>query len=148
METSLETCARELMDTTPKIMQAIRVEMRRERGAELSIPQFRTLRFIQNNPDSSLSVLAEYLGLTLPSVSKLVDGLFNQELVTRHESTLDRRRLTLALTANGETLVNSARAGAQARFSEILGGLTADELQTVQSALEILKPLFTVASRN
>jgi len=142
METSLETCARELMDTASKIMQAIRVEMRRERGAELSIPQFRALRFVQSRPDSSLSGLAEHLGLALPSASKLVDGLVKQELVIRQESAADRRCLTLALTANGESIINAARAGAQARFSEILGGLAADELETVQRALEILKPLF------
>ena len=82
----IDTCARELMDTAPKIMQAIRVEMRRGRGSDISIPQFRSLAFIQRNPDSSLSNLAEHLGLTLPSVSKLVDGLVKQKLVIRQES--------------------------------------------------------------
>ena len=96
----LDTCAHQLMDTAPQIMQAIRVEMRRGRGSDISIPQFRTLAFIQRNPDSSLSNLAEHLGLTLPSVSKLVDGLVKQELVIRQESTEDRRRLTLELTTS------------------------------------------------
>jgi DNA-binding MarR family transcriptional regulator len=63
-------------------------------------------------------------------------------LVTRHESAADRRCLTLALTANGETIVNAARVGAQAKFSEILGGLAKNDLETVQRALEILRPLF------
>ena len=75
MTNLLDTCTRELMDTAPQIMQAIRVEMRRGHGSDISIPQFRTLAFIQRNPDSSLSNLAEHLGLTLPSASKLVDGL-------------------------------------------------------------------------
>ena len=79
----LDTCARDLMDTAPKIMQSIRVEMRRGRGADLSVPQFRTLGFIQRYPDSSLSGLADHLGLTLPSVSKLVDGLVKQKLISR-----------------------------------------------------------------
>jgi MarR family transcriptional regulator for hemolysin len=143
MTTKLDKCARELMDTAPKIVQAIRVEMRRERGADLSIPQFRTLRFIQSSPDSSLSMLAEQLGLTLPSVSKLVDGLVKQALITRQESSTDRRRITLALTANGEVIINTARAGAQANLAKTLGSLSNDDLETVQSALEILKPLFS-----
>ena len=142
MSKLLDTCAREIMDTAPKIMQSIRVEMRRGRGADLSIPQFRTLRFIQRNPDSSLSDLADYLGLTLPSASKLVDGLVKQELVSRHESTADRRCLTLVLTQNGESIVNSARDSAQANLTKILGGLSEDELQAVHQAMELLYPLF------
>lgn len=142
MSKLLDACAREIMDTAPKIMQSIRVEMRRGRGADLSIPQFRTLRFIQRNPDSSLSDLADYLGLTLPSASKLVDGLVKQQLVSRQESTTDRRRLTLVLTQNGESIVNSARDGAQANLQKVLGGLSEDELQTVHQAMELLFPLF------
>lgn len=138
----LDTCAHELMDTAPKIIQSIRVEMRRGHGADLTIPQFRTLRFIQRNPDASLSDLADHLGLTLPSTSKLVDGLVKQELISRQESTTDRRRLTLVLTQNGESIVNSARASTQANLVKILGCLSNDELKTVHQAMELLLPLF------
>ena len=138
----LDTCARELMDTAPKIMQSIRIEMRRGRGADLSIPQFRTLRFIQRSPNSSLSDLANHLGLTLPSVSKLVDGLVKQELVSRQESAADRRYITLMLTQNGESIVDSARASAQANLAEILSCLSNDELKTIHQAMEMLFPLF------
>jgi DNA-binding MarR family transcriptional regulator len=142
MQEILEVCARELMDTTPQIVQSIRVEMRRGRGSELSVPQFRTLRFIQVHADSTLSNIAEHLGLTLPSVSKLVDGLVKQELVIRHESASDRRCLSLALTAAGESIVNSARAGAQARLVEKLSCLSPDELDVIRQGMELLRPLF------
>jgi DNA-binding MarR family transcriptional regulator len=138
----LDTCVHELMDTTPQIIQVIRVEMRRGRGSDISIPQFRTLRFIQCNPDSSLSHLAEHLGLTLPSVSKLVDGLVKQKLVIRLESTADRRRLTLVLTQNGEAIVNSAREGAQSNLAKILDCLSSDELKIIHQALQLMQPLF------
>lgn len=142
MRNNLNICARELMDTVPRILQSIRVNMRLGHGANISIPQFRTLRFIQRNPDSSLTGLADFLGLTLPSVSKLVDGLVKQELINRQESTSDRRRLTLALTERGEAIVNSARASAQADLEKTLACLSEDELKTIQSALELLQPLF------
>jgi DNA-binding MarR family transcriptional regulator len=138
----LEVCARELMDTVPQIVQAIRVEMRLGRGANISIPQFRTLRFIQRNPDSSLSDIADHLGLTLPSVSKLVDGLVKQKLVNRRESTTDRRRLILGLTPSGEPIVNIARANAQASLAKTLGHLSDNELETVMRAMKLLRPLF------
>jgi DNA-binding MarR family transcriptional regulator len=142
METLLETCAHELMDTAPKVFQAIRTEMRRRRGADISIPQFRSLGFLQRNPDSSLSDLADHLGLTLPSVSKLVNGLVQQGLVHRREADLDRRCLKLELTKRGESIMNSAQTSAQANLAKILSGLSSDELATVHQALELLHPLF------
>jgi DNA-binding MarR family transcriptional regulator len=138
----LNTCTHELMDTAPQIVQTIRVEMRRGRGSDISIPQFRTMRFIQRNPDSSLSNLAEHLGLTLPSVSKLVDGLVKQKMITRQSSKTDRRRLTLALTQDGASIVNSSRAGAQASLAKKLGGLSNDELETICEAMKLLRPIF------
>lgn len=143
----LELCAQKLMDTTPKIMQSIRAEMRSGHGTDLTIPQFRTLRFIQRNPDSSLSSLADHLGLTLPSVSKLVDGLVKQELINRQDATTDRRKITLVLTHNGESIVNAARASAQANIVKNLSCLSTDELRVVHQAMEFLHPLFSPQNR-
>ena len=142
MSKLLNTCAHELMDTAPQIMQSVRMEMRRDRGSDISIPQFRTLRFIQRYPDSSLSNLAEHLGLTLPSVSKLVDGLVKQKLVVRQESTADRRRLTLLLTQAGTSIVNSARASAQANLAKKLRRFSDDDLETICQAMKLLRPTF------
>jgi len=143
----LDTCARELMDTAPRIMQTIRVEMRRGRGSDISIPQFRTLAFIQRNPDSSLSSLAEHLGLTLPSVSKLVDGLVKQKLILRQESKTDRRRLTLGLTSTGLSIVKTARANAQANLAKKLASLSSTELDTIYQAMQSLRPIFVSQGR-
>jgi len=142
MEKLLDACAHELMDTAPRIMQTIRVEMRRGRGSDISIPQFRTLAFIQRNPDSSLSSLAEHLGLTLPSVSKLVDGLVKQKLIVRQESKTDRRRLTLGLTSIGLSIVKTARANAQANLAKKLASLSSPELDTIYQAMQSLRPIF------
>jgi len=139
----LDACTRRLMDTTPQIVQAIRVEMRHGRGSDISIPQFRALAFIQRMPDSSLSKLAEHLGLTLPSVSKLVDGLVKQGLIIRQESTEDRRRLTLELTQAGASIINSARTGAQANLAKKLDCLSNSELETIHAAMQLLHPIFS-----
>ena len=147
MEKLLDTCARELMDTTPKIIQSIRFEMRRAHASDLSIPQFRSLGFVQRNPDTSLSDLANHLGLTLPSVSKLIDGLVKKGLITRQESTTDRRRLTLMLTPNGESIINSVRANAQANIAKILSNLSNENLNSIHRALELLNPLFSLQTR-
>jgi hypothetical protein len=46
------------------------------------MPQFRTLAVIDRNANASLSDVTEHIGLTLPSMSKLVDGLVARKLAT------------------------------------------------------------------
>ena len=139
----LDECARQLLDTAPQIMRSIRTEMRSHRGHDLSVPQFRTLTFINRNPETSLSHLAEHLGLTLPSTSKLIDGLVNEKVIARRESSEDRRRLTLALTKSGEEILRVARGATQDHLKNVLRGLSADELSTIVRAMNLLHPLFT-----
>ncbi len=138
----LEECARQLLDNVPQVMRFIRTEMRSHRGYDLSVPQFRTLTFVNRNPEASLSQLADHLGLTLPSVSKLVDGLVNQKLVSRRESVVDRRRLRLALTRAGEELLSSARQATQDKIKMVLSDLSSNELSIVIEAAALLHPLF------
>ncbi len=96
----------------------------------------------KRNPNSSLSDLADHLGITPPSVSKLVDGLVKQELVSRREATTDRRKLTLELTHNGMSIINSAQAHAHANLAKTLSGLSNEKLKTIHEAMELLHPLF------
>jgi DNA-binding MarR family transcriptional regulator len=138
----LDECARQLLDATPQIMRFVRAEMRSHRGHDLSVPQFRTLTFVHRNPEVSLSNLAEHLGLTLPSTSKLVDGLVNQKIITRRESTTDRRRLTLSLTKSGEEILRTAHQATQDHLKDVLRKLSADELTTIIHAMSLLQPLF------
>ena len=48
-----------------------------------------------------MSSVAEHVGLTLPSMSKMIDGLVARRLVERAISTRDRRQVTLALSPLG-----------------------------------------------
>jgi DNA-binding MarR family transcriptional regulator len=82
------------------------------------------------------------LGLTLPSASKLVDGLVKQKLLTRKESAEDRRRLTLILTQTGTSIVDSARASARIHLADKLKHLSDDDLETISQAMLILHPIF------
>jgi DNA-binding MarR family transcriptional regulator len=142
MTTSVAACAQEVLEVVPQIMRAIRTEMRRHRTADLSVPQFRTLGFIDRNASASLSDAAEHIGLALPSMSKLVDGLVTRKLVTRQTDAADRRRLTLALTRSGRTALEASRAATRACLAENLAALTEAERATVVKAMAALRPVF------
>jgi DNA-binding MarR family transcriptional regulator len=143
MHTPPDICAQEILEVVPAVMRIIRAEMRRHRTADLSVPQFRTLAFIDRNADASLSDVAEHIGLTLPSISKIVDGLVTRKLVARRMHPTDRRRMTLTLTARGQTALQSSRAATRACLAEDLAALSDRQREIVTQALEILRPIFT-----
>lgn len=145
MPTTAHTCAREILDVTPNIIQAIRVQMRAQRQHDLSVPQFRTLTFLSRHPGSSLSAAAEHIGLTLPTMSVLIEGLVQRGLVDRAADVRDRRRVLLTLTPDGQLLHAQALDAAAAWLAALLEPLDENERATIVQALEMLRPLFVAA---
>jgi len=142
MDTSPDAIAREILDIVPTVMRVIRIEMRNQRSADLAIAQFRALLFISRNPGSSLLAVAGHLGLTSPTVCKMVDGLVLNRLVRREASSKDRRKVTLTLTVQGQAILEKARNGTQARLADVLSRLTPEEGETVYRGMKLLQPLF------
>jgi DNA-binding MarR family transcriptional regulator len=124
------------------MMRDIRTEMRSRRTTELNVPQFRTLLFVSRNTGSSLSQVADHIGLTLPSTSKLVDDLIKGDLMTRQEHTADRRRVSLAVTARGLTLLEASRKGTLAYLADKLEGISGAERETILKAMKALRNVF------
>jgi MarR family transcriptional regulator for hemolysin len=146
MGASPDTIAREILDIVPVVMRVIRTEMRSQRSADLAVPQFRALLFISRNPGSSLLAVAHHLGLTPPTVSKMVDGLVFNKLVSRESSHADRRKVNLTLTVQGQAILEKARDGAQVRLAKTLSRLNPEEGETVLQAMKLLQPLFLPGS--
>lgn len=132
----------ELLEVVPSITRAIREQMRSHRTAELSVTQFRVLAFLSRNAGASLSDVADHIGMTLPSMSKLIDQLVTRRFVTREFDTVDRRRVTLALTGRGRTILESARGATREFLTTRLEQCSRGELETILAAMRILRPLF------
>jgi DNA-binding MarR family transcriptional regulator len=142
MTTTPQACAHEILDVTPVIIQAIRFEMRSKRVSDLTVPQFRTLAFIRRNPGASLSAAAEFIGLTLSSMSILVNGLVERGYVEREVSSQDRRRVHLTLTPAGQHNLETALHATEARLAEMVAQLSESERGTVVEAMRLLRPIF------
>ncbi len=138
-----EECAHEVLDVVPVVMRVVRNKLR-EHGAQLlSVPQFRTLSFISRNNGASLSEVANHIGLTLPSMSTLVDGLVTRNFVIRRTHEDDRRRMDLTLTEHGEATLRSARKETQEYLKQRFTGLSESERGTVVKGLRILRQVFS-----
>jgi len=141
MGVSSRECAREVLEVVPLVMRVIRAAMRQASAPTLSVPQFRVLVFINRREQASPTQVAEHIGLTLPSMTKLLDGLVRRGLVQRHAHPSDRRRQVLRLTPQGDRELRVALASAQSHLASLLDTLPEDKRDTVASAMAILRSI-------
>jgi DNA-binding MarR family transcriptional regulator len=131
-----------LLDVIPIVMWHVRAGVRANTRFSLSMPQFGALAYLRRHGGASLSDLAAFMGLTPPSVSKLVDGLVARGMVSREPHPADRRRLMLTLTAAGRGVMRAAREAAVAELAATLTRSTALDRDTVVDAMLLLRTAF------
>ena len=137
-----QDCAAEVLDVIPAVMDAMRGAMRRHVGDPLSVPQFRCLNFIAREPGGSLGAVAEFLGVTLPTASAMVDRLVRAGAVAPGTAVQDRRRAQLHITELGQAHLQQIRRSARDDLARTLAGCGADELQALRAGLAVLRSTF------
>lgn len=137
-----KVCARHVLETVPLVMRFIRLQMRHRRAPGISVPQFRALTFLRRNEGASLTAVAEHLGLSLPSASRMVDGLLRRGLILRSSALDDRRRVTLVLTGDGREMVRAARKGTQDKLADMLRRVQPGKRAEVVAAMRTLESVF------
>ena len=142
MSRAAESCARELLETVPAVMRFIRNGVRQRGVAGLALPQFRTLVFLARVKDSSLSAVARDSGISLPAMSRLVNGLVVGGLVERRAVPSNRRQIALTLTARGRATLESVRGEIRLRLADSLEILPASEQKAIQRAMPAMRNAF------
>ncbi len=138
----VQGAAQQVVEAVPLVMRTIRAQLRSHRRADISVPQFRAMGYIDRNEGASLSDLAAHIGLTLPSMSKLIDGLVSRKLVTRSSDAMDRRRICLALTPLGREDLKEAHRFTEKYLADQMAGLSEADLQAITHTMQLLKALF------
>jgi len=129
-----------VLEITLLVTRLVTPEVRRLRPKQLSLSHMRALGFLDASPDADLSAVADYVGLTLPSMSALVDGLVRRGLVARLAAPHDRRRLRLRLTATGNKALRAGMAAAEAVLETRFSDLPPGERAPVLRAMARLRP--------
>jgi DNA-binding MarR family transcriptional regulator len=134
--------AREVLETIPGVMRAIRRNFRAQRDPDLTLPQFRGLAFVNRSAGCSLLEFAEQVGIEAPSASKLADVLVQRGLISRESDPADRRRVRLNILPEGKKTIAAAYAHTEEFLAEHLAQLSAEEQAALQHAMLILKQAF------
>ena len=106
---------------------------------DITVEQFHVLRHVRRG--ISMSELATAKNISRPAISQAVDVLVNKGLLTRVQSTQDRRYVELALTDEGNHLLDTVFTETRQWMKERMHGLTVQELETIAEAMEIMKKI-------
>jgi DNA-binding MarR family transcriptional regulator len=107
----------------------------------VNFPQMKVLVALAGGDDHeppTVKLVAERVGLSLPSASRTVDELVKRALATRVEDQDDRRVRRVSLTAEGQEIADELMAARLAGMEQFVSTLTDVERRKLDAALEVL----------
>ncbi len=104
----------------------------------MTMSQAKVLYLLSAEGDLHMADLVLRLGVSLSTVSGLVDRVVEQGLATRREDPADRRQVVVGLSARGAEFVERFRELGSRHLRELLAALSAAELATVRDAFAVL----------
>ena len=126
------------MNAVRSIVRALRLNTRSIEGKlGISLAQLFVLQQLVDKPAESLNELAERTATHQSSVSVVVRRLVDRGFVTRVASTSDRRRVHIALTAAGESLLRGAPPTVQSDLIHGMSRMRPDQRATLAELLEL-----------
>jgi DNA-binding MarR family transcriptional regulator len=142
--TSIPILIDKFWESVPPAWQQTRSQIRRiaVEKFQMTEEQFQVLRRIRKG-SASVSTLAEVSQTSRSAVSKAVDALVRRGLVTRSQDPRDRRNVPLALTDEGQRVMDTIFVEAEAWLSARFGHLSPEELETLLQGVETLRKAFS-----
>jgi DNA-binding MarR family transcriptional regulator len=106
---------------------------------DLSFTQIKVLCALDmDGEERSVKALAESLGVSLPTMSRAVDGLFERGFVRREEDTADRRMKRVGLTDSGRTVPRALNEARLSALQELMSSLADEEALALEHALGLI----------
>jgi DNA-binding MarR family transcriptional regulator len=131
----------ELIDVVSLVTQAFWAELRRS-GETIEMSQWSTLKRIDRAP-CTVSELARFKGVGLPTISKSIDMLVRRGWVERWVDKADRRQTLVRLTPKGRKLLTSFRKALESFLDQRLAALTAAERDAIDASMQLVRQVLT-----
>ena len=129
-------------ETVPPLWNFVRSHIRATATTkfDITVEQFHVLRHVRRGM-RSVSELATAKNISRPAISQAVDILVKKGLLTRVQSTQDRRYVELALTEAGNNLLDTVFRETRQWMKERMQTLSAQDLETIAQAMAIMKKM-------
>jgi DNA-binding MarR family transcriptional regulator len=106
---------------------------------DLSFTQLKALCALEmEGEERSVKALAESLSVSLPAMSRAIDGLFERDFVEREEDPSDRRMKRVRLTEAGRAVPQALNEARLSALQELMGSLEEDESEALAQALRLI----------
>jgi DNA-binding MarR family transcriptional regulator len=106
---------------------------------DISFTQMKALCALDaDGEERSVKALAESMNVSLPAMSRAVDGLYERGFVQREEDPTDRRMKRIRLTGAGRSVPRALNEARLSALSEFIGSLDADEADELEHALGLI----------
>lgn len=129
--------ARDLYALLASLMRAGSSEVFRIVGdLELSMTQIKVLHILDaTDAELTLKDLAEHLHVSLPAMSRSIDGLAHRGLVDRREDDVDRRHKRVRVTDAGRAVPRALNDARLSTLHDFLDSLDDDQVERLAAAL-------------
>ena len=115
---------------------------------DITMPQAKLLYLLGAAGELHMSALVQRLGVSLSTVSGLVDRVVDHGLATRREDPVDRRQVLVGLTPEGTAFIDRFRELNARQMRRLLDALDDAELEALRAALAGLsRAAHTLAAR-
>jgi DNA-binding MarR family transcriptional regulator len=149
MSSPIATDTVKVADALRPVLLRVGRELRREARAEgISPEQVSLLVAVKYTPGIGIRDLAAHERISAPALTKHVDRLERDGLVTRTPNPDDGRRIGIALTEDGQRVLRRVRSRRTAWLATRLRGLDEGELAAVEAAIEPLSRLLKEAENH
>lgn len=108
-------------------------------GLDITMAQAKVLYLVRATGSIQMSELVARLGVTVPTVSGIVDRLVERELVVRRGTPDDRRRVVVEITPSGVELIDGMRDLSAGQMFGLLAVMDEEELLTFVAFLRMLQ---------
>lgn len=127
-------------ETVPKVWSLVRGHLRTtaQEQFDISVEQFHLLRHIRRGL-TSVSEIADARQTSRSAVSQAAEMLVEKGLITRRQESGDRRFVHLALTPQGQELLDQIFHQNHEWMMEIMADVSTEDLERIITGLALLK---------
>ena len=118
-----------------RVLVAVAARSLSDIADEVTLAQYRTLVVLASRGPQNLAGLADAIGVTPATATRMCDRLARNKLILRRAKRSDRRQVRLALSAKGVTLVSTVTQHRQCELEEILRTISNEDRAVLVQAL-------------
>lgn len=111
----------------------------------LTSAQIKLLTCFSDKDEFIMTELSRNLGVSMPTMTAMVDRLVNSKMVRRERDTIDRRVVRVRLTDSGRGVLKQLVRIRRREMEKILMNLSGEEMKNFLTSIEMVARLLTKA---